>query len=112
MSAIIRDPASETASGISAIAANGPSLAKPKTGEQVTCGTHFLAVHPAIRGEHQVTEEFIDIETLPCGCALTRKLIDGEKVLQYASCHQTCMNYLSALGVARDMGKPTTKRVE
>jgi hypothetical protein len=58
-----------------------------------------------------VNDQIIDIETLPCGCVLTRKIEDGRKVFQIAPCRHDCVNLRNALDLADEKGLPVDWRV-
>lgn len=54
--------------------------------------------------------EFVDIETLPCGCTITRVIIDGTNTIEYAPCIMSCRNYINAVSLGLEKDKQIMKK--
>jgi hypothetical protein len=57
-----------------------------------------------------MAKEIVDVETLSCGCVLTRQIIDGEKQFQIEACERSCVNLRAALNLGQQKGIPIEMR--
>jgi hypothetical protein len=53
-----------------------------------------------------------DLQTLPCGCVMGSRTVDGQRAFVVMPCSQTCEYYAYAIEESRKMGKPVITKTE